>query len=135
MAKRDAVEVSGVVAAPIEAVFDSFLDGALHAAMTGSEATSVPEVGTSFTAWDGYISGKHLSFERPARIVQAWRAADFPSGAEDSRLEIRLESVKGGTRVTFVHTEIPEGMGPGFQAGWSQYYLDPMTAYFESQRD
>lgn len=135
MSKRESVEVSGVVAGSVEAVFDAFLDGATHSAMTGSEATSVAEVGTAFTAWDGYIQGKHRSFSRPNKIVQSWRAADFPEGAEDSHLEILLESVKGGTRVTFVHTEIPEGMGEGFRDGWKQYYLVPMEAYFEAQTD
>lgn len=133
MSKRDSIEVSGVVAGSVEAVFDAFLDGATHSAMTGSEATSVAEVGTTFTAWDGYIQGKHLAFTRPSKIVQSWRAADFPEGAPDSRLEILLEPVKGGTRVTFVHTEIPEGMGAAFRDGWTKYYLVPMEAYFEAQ--
>jgi activator of HSP90 ATPase len=133
MSKGDSLEVSGVVAGSVEAVFDAFLDGATHSAMTGSEATSVASVGAKFTAWDGYIQGKHLAFERPSRIVQAWRAADFPEGSQDSRLEIRLEPAKGGTLVTFVHTDLPEGMGPAFRDGWTRYYLTPMEAYFEAQ--
>lgn len=135
MSNQDSLEVSATIAATVEVVFDAFLDGAQHSAMTGSEATSVPEVGTVFTAWEGYISGKQLSFERPSRIVQAWRAADFPAGAKDSRLEIHLAPTQGGTRVTFVHTEIPTGMGPSFRDGWMRYYLEPMAAYFEAQRE
>jgi uncharacterized protein YndB with AHSA1/START domain len=134
MSKRDAVEVSGVVAGSVEAVFDAFLDGATHSAMTGSEATSVAEVGASFTAWDGYIQGKHLAFARPSKIVQAWRAADFPDGAPDSRLEILLEPVKGGTRVTFVHSDIPEGMGAAFRDGWTKYYHRPDGGVFRSAK-
>ncbi|MFZ5481740.1 MAG: SRPBCC domain-containing protein [Myxococcota bacterium] len=124
------IEVTGVVPAPPARVYAAFLDGEAHGEMTGATATSDPRVGGAFTAWDGYIEGKHLELDPPRRIVQAWRSSEFPKKAPDSRLEIRLEPHPEGTRVTFVHTGIPDGQGASYRQGWEDYYLEPMRAHF-----
>ncbi len=100
--------------------------------MTGGAATSEPEVGGACTAWDGYIEGRYLELESPRRIVQTWRTSEFPSDAPDSRLEVRLEAVEGGTRITFVHAGIPEGQGSSYEQGWVDHYLEPMAANLAS---
>ena len=62
--------------------------------------------------------------------MQSWRTTDFPEGAEDSRLEVLLDEVPGGTRVTLLHTNIPDGQGEEYEQGWKEYYLEPMKRYF-----
>lgn len=126
----DAITQSGVVPATPEQIFDAWIDGPGHAAMTGAGADSDPRVGGRFTAWDGYIEGTHRALERPRRIVQAWRTSEFPVDAPDSELVVELRPVPGGTEVRFVHSGIPDGQGASYERGWVDHYLDPMRAWF-----
>src|SRR5579862_2239425 len=45
-------------AAPMD-VYEALVDPAKHAQFTGSTATGEPVEGGAFTAWDGYIEGRH----------------------------------------------------------------------------
>jgi uncharacterized protein YndB with AHSA1/START domain len=127
------LSVSDVIPAAIERVYEAFLSSDEHSAMTGARATASSEAGGVFTAWGGYISGTNLVLEPYERIVQTWRAEDFPPDAEDSHLEIVFASLEGGTEITFIHTNLPAGMGDGFTEGWQKFYLEPMRAYFGAQ--
>lgn len=119
--------VSAVLPAPADAIRDAWLDPVAHAAMTGSPAR-LRDDGT-MEAWDGYIEARTIE-TAPGRIVQSWRSTEFPPDAPDSLLEIELEPVRGGTRVTLMHTEIPAGQSASYAQGWYEYYLTPMDAYF-----
>ncbi len=127
----ESFEVSALVAASPERVYDAWLSGSEHAAMTGAPATGEPAVGAKFSAWDGYIEGTNLALDPGRRIVQSWRTNEFPVGAPASRLEVILEAAGQGTRITLRHSEIPEGQGEQYRAGWQEHYFDPMGAYFE----
>ncbi len=116
-------------AAP-ERVYSAWLNADEHSAFTGSPATVDPTVGGAFTAWDGYISGTTLEMTPPRRIVQAWRSTEFPESAPDSRLEIRFEAAPEGTRLTLLHSGLPEGSGDGYRQGWIDFYFAPMAEYF-----
>ena len=111
-------------------IYDSWLSSA-HGKMVGSTATVDPRVGGAFTAWDGYIKGTTLELEPYRRIVQAWRTTEFSAAHPDSRLELLLEQVEGGTRLTIRHTEIPEGQGASLEQGWIDHYFRPMKEFFE----
>ena len=130
----DSLRVTAVIHSTPEAIFDAFLDGPTHSAMTGAGATGLPKVGAKFTAWDGYISGRQLEFARPTRIVQAWRSSEFPADAPDSRVEILFEPSARGTRVTIVHSEIPKGQGSKYRGGWKDFYFTPMKAWALASR-
>jgi uncharacterized protein YndB with AHSA1/START domain len=113
-----------------ERVYQAWLDSREHARFTGGEAKVDPTIGGEFAAWDGYISGRNLELEPGRRIVQSWRTTEFPDGAEDSRLEVLLEAIETGTRVTLIHTNIPAGDGRKYELGWHDFYFDPMKKYF-----
>ena len=98
--------------------------------MTGSQAEVQAGTGGAFTAWDGYISGKTLELEPHRRIVQTWRTSEFPEGSADSHVEILLEETAEGTKLTLVHTNIPDGQADGYKEGWDDFYFTPMRAYF-----
>jgi len=128
--KSETVKVSAVIPAPPKAVYDAWLSGKEHSAMTGSAAKGTAKVGSEFTAWEGYISGKNLELKSPSRILQSWRTTEFQADAPDSRLEVLLEEAKGGTKVTLVHTDIPQGQAASYRQGWIEYYFEPMKEYF-----
>jgi uncharacterized protein YndB with AHSA1/START domain len=127
----ESIRVSGIVAASPGRVYEAWLSGREHGAMTGGKATSDATIGGAFTAWDGYIWGRNHELDPGQRIVQSWRTSDFPKDAADSRLEVLFEPAPGGTRITFVHSEIPESQGTKYRDGWLSFYLQPMARYFE----
>ena len=98
--------------------------------MTGSPAKVEPRVGGTFTAWDGYITGKTLELKPYSRIVQAWRTSEFADKDPDSRIEVLIEPAEGGSKLTLKHTSIPKGQAESYESGWEESYFAPMREYF-----
>jgi len=128
----ESIEVSGVIHAAPERIYQAWLNSSEHSAMTGGRATVDPNIGGRFSVWDGYAEGSTIELEPGRRIVQRWRSTEFPLEAGDSLLEIRLEPLENGTRVAFLHSEIPEGQATKYEQGWREHYLEPMDRYFSS---
>ena len=112
-------------------IYEAWLDGERHAAMTGSPATASDIVGGEFVAWDGYCMGTNLELEPGKRIVQSWRTTEFTDEEPDSRLEISLEATDVGTKLTLRHSVLPEH-GEQYKQGWMEAYFEPMLNYFGS---
>jgi len=127
---KTSFSVSTTLPAQPEQVFRAGLSTAGHAAMTGSPANVEPRVGGTFSAWDGYITGKTLALRPYSRIVQSWRTSEFSEADPDSQIEIVLEPAEGGARLTLTHTRIPEGQAESYEAGWEESYFAPMRRYF-----
>jgi activator of HSP90 ATPase len=123
-------ELTVIFPATAEQIFDGWLSSEGHSQFTGNPAQVEGRSGGKFSAWDGYIWGTTLEMERPRRILQAWRTSEFPEESPDSRVEILLEKVKGGTRLTLKHTNIPEGQADNYKQGWEDFYFKPMREYF-----
>lgn len=128
--KKDAVRVTATIPVAPTTLYFAWLNSDQHSAMTGGKAKIEPDVGTKFTAGDGYISGKLMTLDLGRRIIMSWRTTEFPRDAADSRVELHLEALGENTRVTILHTEIPEGQGERYRAGWAEHYFDPMRRYF-----
>jgi activator of HSP90 ATPase len=118
-----------VSAAPAD-VYDALTNARTLSAVTGSPATGSARVGAAFTAWDGYITGVNRRLVKGKTIVQDWRTTEWPEGAGDSRLEITLLKVKGGTEIHMVHSNVPAGQARAYRQGWVDYYWKPLKAYF-----
>lgn len=104
-----------------------------HAAFTGASARISPRVGGAFTAWDGYIHGTNVELVPNRRIVQRWRPAeeDWPEH-HDSTARFLLTAVRGGTRLTFVHSEVPKDQVRHLRAGWKESYWTPLRSYLRA---
>ena len=124
------IKVSDIIPAPPERVYTAWLDPKEHARMTGAIATD--EGDGRFSAWDGYITGRTVSCVPHSKIVQAWRTTEFPSDLPDSVLTILFAKADGGTKVTLVHEELPEGQSEAYALGWDEHYFAPMKAFFGS---
>jgi activator of HSP90 ATPase len=124
-------EVSALIPASPEVVYEAWLDSEGHAKMTGGEAKVSSEVGGEFEAWDGYIQGRNLELEYGKRIVQSWRTAEFADDEADSRIEIIFDREGDETKVTLRHTNLPPH-GEQYEQGWVDSYFVPMKEYFES---
>jgi activator of HSP90 ATPase len=119
-----------VVSATPRQVYEAFLNPKIHAAFTGSPATGSTRVGGKFTAWDGYIFGVHRELVKDCLIVQDWQTTEWPDGAEPSRVEFTFTAVKGGARVRMVHSKVPAEQAAAYRQGWTDYYWEPLKAYF-----
>lgn len=129
-AKTKSIRQKQLIPALPEAVYDCFVNARKHTAFTGSKATGLGRAGCKFTAWDGYIAGKHLELDRPNRIVQEWTTSGWPEGAPPSRLEFTFKAKKDGTEVTMVQSNIPAEQAASYDKGWVDYYWTPLKAYF-----
>ena len=129
----ETIQVSAVIPASAERIYKAWLSSQEHTAFTGDKATLDPTVGGQFTGHSGYIKGTTLELEPNSRILQSWRSTDFPNDAEDSLLEVLLEKARGGTRLTLLHTNIPDGQGNEYEQGWKEFYFEPMKRYFSEK--
>ena len=93
------------------------------------------KIAGGFTAWDGNIFGGTLELEPDQRIVQAWRTSEIPDEAPDSRLEILLEKVSNGTKITLTHTGLPPGSASSYKQGRTDFYIIPMNMHFGKVTD
>lgn len=123
-------EISDVIPASAEMIYNAWLNSEEHSEMTGGGAKVSANIGDTFEAWDGYIKGKNLELDSPSRILQLWRTSEFAENEKDSLLEILLTPVEDGTRVTIRHSDLPEH-GMQYQQGWVDAYFNPMKGYFE----
>ncbi len=123
-------EVSDIIPATPEQIYDAWLSSDAHSAMTGGEAVVDPSPGGTFEAWDGYITGRNLELERPRRILQSWRTSEFADADPDSTIEVLLEADGSGTLLTLRHSGVPDGHTSYEDPGWQTQYFDPMKAYF-----
>jgi uncharacterized protein YndB with AHSA1/START domain len=115
-------------AAP-EEVYAALLDPRKHSEFTGSPATTSAKKGATFTAWEGYITGKNLELVKGKKIVQEWKTTDFPDGYPVSRLELMLTAKRGGTELKMVHSKVPAEQVAEYTGGWKSAYWDPLREY------
>jgi activator of HSP90 ATPase len=114
-----------------EEVYEAFVDPKKHSEFTGSKATGKAKVGGKFTAWDGYISGKHLELEKGKRIVQEWMTTDWPEGYAPSKLELTFKETSEGTEISMVHSNVPAEQEKELAEGWEEFYWNPLKKYFQ----
>ncbi len=123
--------ISEVILAKPAEIYGAWLSSEGHSAITGSPAKVDGNVGGEFSAWDGYIFGKTLGLTPNRRIVQTWRTSEFPDEAPDSHLEVLLEEVAEGTKITLTHSDMPEDQVDSYRQGWEDFYFKPMKDYFK----
>ena len=126
-------------------VYETYVDAKKHAELTGANVKfETPllsagqsfegraKVGGKFDIWGGELTGENVEFVEGKKIVQKWRANDWPEG-HYSDLTITFEPEGGGTRTVLVQENVPEDKFDEIDDGWHQYYWEPMNKYFEKE--
>jgi len=108
-------------------VYGALMDSRKHAQFTGDTASISRKVGGKMMAYGGYITGTNVELVPDEKIVQTWRAADWPKGHE-SRVTFSLKPIESGTRLTFTHTGVPDDQHESIKQGWIEHYWTPMKA-------
>jgi len=130
---KNRIKLSVTLPALPEVIYKAWLNSKEHTAFTGDEAKMSAKKGGSYTAGNGYMWGKNLELEPGKKIVQSWHSTDFPKDAEDSLLEILLEKSGKGTKLTLIHSNIPDRQADSYKQGWKDFYFKPMKEYFGSK--
>src|SRR5688500_199400 len=133
MSATETVLVSEVIPASRHQIYAAWLDPGQHSAFTGDAAIIGAAVGGRHSTFGGYASGPVLELEPHRRIGKSWRSTEFPAESPDSRLEAARGGTSGGTLVTILHAQIPEGQGDQYRDGWIQRYLEPLKRYFSKR--
>ena len=136
----DIYEVRRIVRASSKRLFEAWLDGREHSAMTGRAATTSAVEGDAFSALDGLIVGKNLEIEPYHRIVQTWRVVTVGGDAFDTQVEIVLSTTADsdaianthddGVTLTVRHSGLPRDQFILSAEWWEERYFRPMDVYF-----
>jgi activator of HSP90 ATPase len=126
---RSLIRQSVVLPAPAETLYATYLDPALHAAVTGAPVTIGAENGSVFAAFDGRLSGTMLSVIAPRLIVQSWRSVKFAANDRDSTLILAFVPEGTNGRIDLIHLDVPEHDYGGVSEGWEQRYWQPWRRY------
>ncbi len=124
------IEQSIIFRASPQEVYDALMDSDKHSAFTNSLALISPEIGGEYSAYDGYIIGKNLELVPGGKIVQSWRAVDWPENYYSIVTFIFTPDAQG-TRLDFTHANVPEGTEAEFTQGWIDNYWQPLAAFLE----
>jgi activator of HSP90 ATPase len=111
-------------------VYEALMDSKKHAKFTGGKAVISREVGGKFSSFDGYAEGVNLELVPDKKIVQSWRAEDWPEG-HYSKATFVFTAVAGGTELTFTQTDLPDESVDDIAQGWKDYYWAPMKEMLE----
>ena len=128
---KEKISVSTEINAGVKTIYNDWLSSKGHSAFTGGDAQIENKINTDFTAWNGYISGVITKLVVDKLIIQSWRTAEFKESEENSILEILLEDLGNDkSRISFNHSNLPEGTGEKYIIGWEEHYIAPMKEYY-----
>jgi uncharacterized protein YndB with AHSA1/START domain len=114
--------------APPARVYRALATSEGHAAFTGAPAEIDIAPGGSWSAYGGGVTGRTLEAVTDVRLVQAWRAADWPAGTW-SLVRFELHADGDGTRLVLDHMAAPAGAEAHLDAGWHSRYWEPLRAW------
>jgi len=113
-------------------VYEALMDSRRHAKFTGGGARISRKVGGRFSVFDGYAEGKNLNLAAGRKIVQTWRAYDWPEG-HFSTVTFALATAGCGTRLTFTQANVPSKHVQSIRKGWTDFYWKPLKAMLEKR--
>lgn len=112
-------------------VYELLMDDKKHAAFTGTSANISREVGGEFSVWGRYATGKNVELISDKKIVQTWRASDWPEG-EMSKVTFELRDKDGGCELNFSQSNVPRDFVEDIRQGWKDNYWDLMQEYLSN---
>ena len=113
-------------------LYATLMDGERHGALSGQPTKVSKRVGGAFKVGHD-LEGKHVVLTKDKRIVQTWRANNWPKGTY-SKATFALARTTGGTRVTFTQTGVPSEFYGEIAKGWRVYYWTPLRKQFGAKR-
>jgi activator of HSP90 ATPase len=114
--------------APPSRIYKALTDLKEFSQATGAPASGESTEGASFSAFGGYITGRHLELVPDRRVVQAWRAKSWPEGVH-SIVRFELQPEGAGTKLVFDHEAFPEAEKEHLAGGWTTMYWEKIAKH------
>lgn len=110
-------------------VYEALLSSAQHSQLTGAPAEIDAKIGGLWSAYGGKISGVNVELVPGARIVQTWRAGNWPAGVH-SLVRFELSADGTGTKLALDHDALVDEHATHIESGWKNMYWEPMHKFF-----
>lgn len=110
-------------------LYDLYMNAKKHSVATGAPARIIDKIGSKFSAYGGYITGKNIELIKNSLIVQTWRGQDWDKNAPDSTFIIQLEPKGKNVILHAIHTGLPDKQAGGINKGWHSHYWEPWKKY------
>jgi uncharacterized protein YndB with AHSA1/START domain len=111
------------------AVYRALMNAADHAQFTGEPAEIDAREGGAWSAYGGKISGRNIELVDGTRIVQTWRAGNWPAGSH-SIVKFELSADGTGTKLVLDHDALSDPQVPHIAGGWETMYWAKMRKFF-----
>ena len=128
--KTNAIKQEVTFSAKPAEVYEALMDSAKHAGFTGAHASISRKVGGKISAYDDYVDGSNIELVEGKKIVQKWRASDWPEG-HYSVAKFEFSKSGTGTKMKFTQTGVHEAQSREISDGWKEHYWDKMKEFPE----
>lgn len=110
-------------------VFQALNNPSRFSQLTGGKKAEIgSEAGSRFSLFDGMITGLLVEAIPNQRLVQVWRAGNWPDGVY-SLVSFNFQANDDGTAIHFEQHGHPADAQEHLEAGWHKMYWQPLTAY------
>ena len=110
-------------------IYEALLDAKQFSQFTGGAPAQIdPTAGGPFSCFGGMITGRNIELKPNVRIVQAWRAGNWPDGVY-SVVRFELTGEGTATTLTFDHSGFPEEQRENLDGGWHKMYWEPLQKH------
>jgi predicted enzyme related to lactoylglutathione lyase/uncharacterized protein YndB with AHSA1/START domain len=110
-------------------IYEKLMDEKLHTAFVGKPSQINRNEGGEFKISEEYITGRNILLESDHKIVQSWRAADWPSGHFSIvTFTLTADAKTKGTTMTMKHEYVPVAHFEHISKGWYDYYWNKIDA-------
>lgn len=110
-------------------LYDLYMNAKKHSAATGAPAKISAKEGGTYSAHNGYITGKNLHLVKDRLIVQTWRAQGWNTDDIDSIFIISLEPKGKNVVLHAIHANLPDKHAESINKGWHNHYWEPWKKY------
>ena len=118
-----------VIKASAKRVYEALTDSKKFSKLTGGAPADISkEAGGAFSLFGGMITGRNIEAMADQRLVQAWRAGNWPDGIYSvARFELKAHGAD--TLLVFDQVGFPPENRDDLEKGWSKMYWEPIKKY------
>jgi len=127
--KLTRIEMNVEFSARCSDIYDTLLDSQRVQAFTQSPSNVTKELNKQFSMFGGSIIAYNVELVPNQKIVQKWRAGDWPEG-HFSTVTITLKSEDSGTKLILKQTDVPATDASRTESNWHNFYWQRIKMVF-----
>mmetsp|Transcript_11968 Transcript_11968/g.17792 ORF Transcript_11968/g.17792 Transcript_11968/m.17792 type:complete len:344 (-) Transcript_11968:56-1087(-) len=127
--KTDEFTLKSSFASPPGMLFDCFVNPGRIQVYTNSAAHVDPTMGGKFDMFNGNITGTFLEIEHNVKLVQSWRAKDWPKDVQ-SHVTMKFDQQGSQCVLTLTHKNVPAKDVERIRSGWQNNFFSRIKSVF-----